>query len=104
MPSSVLDFPFDWVHLIASTQVASARCMLHSVTINSPATGASSVALHDVAAVGDILPANMIANITLNPALFVVPATLIYDCQCVNGLYVLFSAGITTEDITVSYR
>jgi len=104
MPSSVLDFPFDWIHLIASTQVVATRCMLHSVTLNHPATGASTVSLHDVAAVGDIAPANMIANITLDPALFVIPTTLAFDCQCINGLYVLFNAAITAEDITVSYR
>ena len=104
MPFNPVERPFLWQHLTASTQVITTRCVLHTVTINHPdAAAGAMVTLHDVAAVGDIAPGNMIANIALDSALFVIPNTLIYDVGCTNGLYALFSAGLTTADITVSY-
>ena len=105
MPYSVLERPFLWEHLIVSKQVISRPGTLHAVIINRPDVGASAlISIHDVAAVGDILPANMIANITMDDAFFVIPQTLVYDVGFLNGLYILFSAGMTTGDITISYR
>ena len=97
--------PFSWQHLTASAQVVARRCVLHTLTINHPDPAAGAmVTLHDVAAVGDIAPGNMIANIALDAAIFVIPNTLTFNVGCTNGLYALFSAGLTTADITVSYR
>lgn len=105
MPSSVLDFPYLWKHLIDTDQVSSARGTLHSVTINRPDVGGGAlITLYDVDDAGDIAPANMIANITMDDAFYVVPTTLIYDVELDNGLYILFSAGMTTGDITIAYR
>lgn len=105
MPWDPRGRPFLWKHLIASNQVSAIPGELHTITINRPDVGAGAlISVYDVAAVGDILPANMIANITMDDAFYVVPATLIYDVGYVNGLYILFSAGITTADITVSYK
>jgi len=105
MPYSVLERPFLWKHLIATTQVIARNGMLHTITINRPDVGAGAlISVYDVAAAADILPANMIANITMDDAFYVVPTTLIYDVTLVSGLYILFSAGITTVDITVSYK
>ena len=105
MPYDVNERPFDWIHLIDSAQVLIRSGVLHTITINRPDVGAGAlISVHDVADVGDILPANMVANITMDDAFFVIPMTLIYDVGLSNGLYVLFSAGMTTGDITVSYK
>jgi len=105
MPFNPLEYPYDWVHLIDSAQVITRCGTLHTITINRPDVGAGAlVTVHNVADVGDIAPANMIANITMDDAFFVIPTTLTYDVGCCNGIYVLFSAGMTTGDITVSYK
>jgi len=104
MPYNVTERPFSWIHLIDTAQVLTRPGTLHTITINRPDVGAGAlITVYDVADVGDILPTNMIANITMDDAFFVVPATLIYDVGFENGLYILFSAGMTTGDITVSY-
>ena len=105
MPYDVTERPFQWVHLIDTAQVLTRPGTLHTITINRPDVGAGAlVSVYDVAAAGDILPANMIANITMDDAFFVVPATLTYNLGFDTGLYILFSAGMTTGDITVSYK
>ena len=105
MPYDVLERPFQWVHLIDTAQVLTRPGTLHTITINRPDVGAGAlITVYDVAAAGDILPANMIANITMDDAFFVIPQTLIFDVGFTHGLYILFSAGMTTGDITVSYK
>lgn len=97
--------PHDWVHLIATSQVIARPCFLHTITINRPDVGAGAlVSVYNVAAVGDIAPANLVANITMDDAFYVIPQTLIYDVELNAGLYILFSAGMTTGDITISYK
>lgn len=105
MPYDVTERPFAWTHLIDTAQVLTRQGVLHTITINRPDVGNGAlISVYDVAAAGDILPANLIANITMDDAFFVVPTTLIYDVGFENGLYILFSAGMTTGDITVSYK
>jgi len=105
MPYNVIERPFQWVYLIVTTQILTRAGTLHTITINRPDVGAGAlISIYDVAAAGDILPTNMIANITMDDAFFVIPTTLIYDVGFTSGLYILFSAGITTGDITVSYK
>ena len=105
MPFSPVDRPFDWAHLIDTAQVATIPTMLHTITINRPDVGAGAlVTVYDVADAGDIAADRMVANIIMDDAFFVVPATLVYDVGLTYGLYVLFSAGMTTGDITVSYK
>lgn len=105
MPYDVTERPFQWVHLIDTTQVLARPGTLHTLTINRPDVGGGAlISVYDVADAGDILPANMIANITMDDAFFVIPQTLIYDIGFDDGLYILFSAGMTTGDITVSYK
>lgn len=105
MPNAVLDFSFPFQHLIASAQIRTGKGVLHSVVINRPDTLAgSNVALHDVADVGDIAAANMIATIIMDDAFYVIPTTLVYDLEYTTGLYALFSVGMTIGDLTVTYR
>jgi len=102
MPSSVLEFPFNWTHLTATNQVSTAKGTLHSITINRPdPEDDCTVTLYDSA---DGVTADIIAIIAMDSDLFVVPVTLTYDAELTNGLYVAFSAGFTLGDITVSWR
>jgi len=60
MPYNVLERPFDWVHLIDTSQVITRLGVLHTVTINRPDVGAGAlVTIYDVADADDILPANI---------------------------------------------
>ena len=105
MQFDVNERPYQWVHLIDTAQILTRCGTLHTITINRPDVGAGAlVTVYDVADAGDILPANMVANIIMDDAFFVIPNTLIYNVGLCNGLYILFSAGMTTGDITVSYK
>ena len=105
MPWSPTAYPFLGQYLDASAQVVARACHLESVTINQPDPAAGcTITLHDVADAGDIAPANIIARIAMDSALFVIPTTLMYDAELSNGLYVLFSAGFSVGNVTVSYR
>ena len=103
MPSSILEHPFLWTHLAESTQVLTTRGTLHTITINrGDAHAAGIVTVYDS---NDGVDAdNIIANIIMDTAVFVIPQTLIYDVEFVNGLYFEFDANFTTADLTVSYR
>ena len=104
MPYTPIERPFLWTHLIDTAQVLTVPCTLHTITINRPDVGAGAlITVYDVAAAADIDAAHMVANITMDDAFFVIPTTLVYDVGLVHGLYILFSAGMTTGDITVSY-
>jgi len=78
---------------------------LHTITINRPDPQAGARCdVYNVAAVGDIAPANLVASIAMDSALFVVPSTLVYDVELDAGLYVAFLAGMTIGDITINYK
>ena len=96
-----IDRPFDWNHVTATTQVKSGPGMLHSITINrgDPAA-ARFITIYD----GIGVTADIIANIVLDTAVFVIPQTLIYDCGFLTGLYVAFDGAVTLADLTVSYK
>lgn len=100
MTFSPLERPFDYKHLINTNQVASGPGMLHTITINRPDTTASAIiTVYD----GIGVTANIIAIIAMDAALFVIPATLVYDVGYLTGLYIVFSNAVTA-DITVSYK
>ena len=98
------DVPGLHKHLAASFQIKTGAGVLHSVVINRPDdTATATVTLHDAAAVGDIAAGNIIAIITMDKAVFVIPQTLQYKIAFTEGLYVLFSHTVGA-DITVSYN
>ncbi len=101
MPGPVLEHPFLWKHMAASGQVLGCRGALHTITINRPdATAGATITVYDsLTGTGSIL-----AIISVDKAIYVVPTTLIYDCELTTGLYLLFADGLTTADVTVSYR
>ena len=103
MPSSVLDYPFLYAHLTESTQLTTAKGTLHTVTINrGDAHAAGVITIYDSA--DGVDADNIIAILIMDTAVFVIPQTLIYDINYVNGLYLDFDEDFTTADITVSYR
>jgi len=95
------DRPFDWAHITATVQVKSGPGMLHSITINrgDPAVARFLTVYDGVGVTTDI-----IANIVLDTAVFVIPQTLIYDCGFLTGLYVAFDGAVTLADLTISYK
>lgn len=101
MPYSPIERPFSWRHLAATAQVASGPGMLHTITINrADATANGVITVYD----GIGVTANIIAIIIMDRALYVMPTTLIFDAGYLTGLYIAFGAGLTTADITVSYK
>jgi len=100
MPFTPVERPFKWQHLTETTQVSSIPGMLHTITINCPDTTAgATITVYD----GIGVTADIIAIITMDAALFVIPSTLIYDVEIDTGLYIVFSHEVTA-DITVSYN
>ena len=102
MPSSVLEHPFSWAHIMESTQLTITRGTLHTITINrGDGHAAGIITVYDSA---DGADTNIIANIIMDTAVFVIPQTLTYDVEYTHGLYFEFDAEFTTADITVSYK
>ena len=100
MPFDPLERPFDYKHLTDTFQVASTPGVLHSIVINRPdTTGGAIITVYD----GIGVTVNIIAIITMDDAVFVVPTTLVYDVGYLIGLYVVFSHAVAA-DITVSYK
>jgi len=101
MPFTPIERPFLWQHVTETTQVDSKPGILHTITINRPDAQADSIiTVYD----GIGITTDIIAIITVDAALFVIPTTLTYDVGYETGLYITFSDGITTADITVSYK
>ena len=91
--------------MIASGAVSIIPGILHTVTINrADAHAGGTVTLYDSIDAGGCDAAHMIANVIVDTAVYVIPTTLVYDCELTHGLYVAFDAGLTTTDITVSYK
>ena len=100
MTWSPIERPFCWAHLTDTLQVASAPGILHTITINRPdTTGGAIITVYD----GIGVTADIISIITMDKAVYVVPATLHYDVCYSAGLYLVFSHAVTA-DITVSYK
>ena len=101
MPFSPIERPFDWTHVTATAQVKTGPGMLHTITINrgDPAAG-RVVTIYD----GVGVTADIIAIITLDTALFVIPTTLHFDCGFLAGLYAAFDGAVTLADLTISYK
>jgi len=102
MANPIIEYGFRWTHLITTAQVSTSRGILHSITINRPDPHAGGVVTVYDSAAG--VTADIIAIIAMDSALFVVPATLIYDAEFLNGLYIAFDAATTLGDITVSWK
>ena len=101
MANPVTDFGYNWQHITGTTQVSVRPGILHSITINRPDPAAGcTITLYDSAAG---ITADIIAIIAMDSALFVIPTHLVMDAKLNNGLHVVFSAGFTLGDITVSF-
>ena len=99
MPNPVLDFGYRHQHLDDTALVKTGSGILHTITINRPdTTGGAIVTVYD----GIDNTGTVIAIITMDKAVFVVPVTLTYDVAFTTGLYFEFSHSVAA-DMTVSY-
>jgi|GEM_PF-1708090 len=100
MANPVIEFGYKHRHLAATATVWSGPGMLHTITINRPDTtaGATITVYDGVDATG-----TLIAVITMDQAVFVIPTTLEYDVRSSVGIHIVFSHAVTA-DITVSYN
>ena len=87
-------------HMAASGQVKAGAGTLHTVVINRPDTTAGAIITLFDSLDGT---GTVIAIITMDKAVYVVPTTLIYDVAFTTGLYALFSHEVSA-DITISYN
>jgi len=100
MANPVTEFGYKHKHLADSAAVIQKQGILHSVTINRPDnTAGAIITLYDSVDDSGVV----IAIITMDKAIFVVPVTLIYDVELAYGLYAKFSH-TDGSDITISYN
>jgi hypothetical protein len=97
---SVSDFPWKYAHVASDTQVSAGQCTLHGITVNGLTTAGDCTVYDNPAATG-----NVIAILHLDPttSISVQPITLIYDVQCLTGLYLDYDQSLVA-DLTVAYR
>ena len=101
MANPVIEYGFYHKHMTVTGAVTEVTGILHTVTINRPSATAGAICtIYD--SVDD--SGTVIAIITLDKAVYVVPTTLQYDVRLTYGLYAEFSdeqnAG---ADLTFSY-
>ena len=101
MANPVTDYGYFHKHLTVTGAVTEVTGILHTLTINRPsATAGAIMTLYD--SVDDT--GAVIAIITLDKAVYVVPTTLQYDVNLTNGLYAVFSDEVNAgADVTFSY-
>lgn len=100
MPNPIVDFPWDYQHVVASAQVKAGPCVLHTIAVNGLTTAGDVIVYDNPAAAVPI-----IAVIHLDPttSVSVQPITLTYDCKCENGLYLDYD-GTLAADLTVTSK
>lgn len=87
-------------HMAASGQVKGSAGVLLAVIINrADSTAGATITLYDSPSTGG----TVIAILSMDEAVYVIPTTLAYNLAFANGLYAEFSDEVTA-DITVSYR
>ena len=100
MPNPVADFPWEYSHVDSDTQVSAGPCVLHSIAVNGLTTAGDCTVYDNPAAAG-----NVIAILHLDPttSVSVQPITLLYDVECLTGLYLDYDATLAA-DLTVSFK
>ena len=100
MGNSVIDYPWKYSHVDADKQISVGPCILHSIVINGLTTAGDCIVYDNPAAAG-----NVIAVLHIDPAtsVSVQPITLLYDVECLTGLYLDYDATLAA-DLTVSYK
>jgi hypothetical protein len=98
--TGVTDTGFDYKHLTADGQVKAGKGMLHTVTINKPATTAGVITLYDsLTEVAPVIAAITVGLKTEGQGI----SCLVFDLAFQTGLYVGFDGTIVGADITVTY-
>lgn len=101
MPNPVIDFPWTYAHVAATTvpPVKTGPGVLHAINFNGM-TVVGVLEVYD----GVDNAGTVIAAITLDSAIHVScqPIALLYDCAFTVGLHLEFTAGLAA-DFTVTY-
>lgn len=101
MSNSVIDYPFDYAHCTADTQVCAHAGVLHTVTINGPATTAGKITLYDsLTETGTVIAVISVGLKSESQGI----SCLIFDTKFSTGLYAGFDGTIAGADITISYK
>lgn len=99
--NSAIDFPFGYKHCTADTQVCDHAGVLHTVTINGPATTAGKITLYDsLTEAGTVIAVITVGLKTESQG----TSCLIFDVAFSTGLYAGFDGTIVGADITISYK
>jgi len=102
MPNPVLDFPWDKVNVIATTdpEVRNGSCVLHSIVLNGM-TAVGDVSIYD----GIDNTGTLIGTLILRSAVQVScqPFTAIYDCEMKTGIHLEYDASFA-GNFTVTFK
>lgn len=97
---SAIDFPWDYAHVTADTEVKTVPCVLHSIVVNGLTTAGDATIYDNTEASGDVIG---VLHLDVTTSISVQPITLLYDVRCKTGLYIAFDQSLAA-DLTVSYK
>jgi len=101
MPNPIVDFPWNKVNVIATTdpEVCAGPCVLHSIIFNGM-TAVGDVAVYD----GIDNTGTLIGTLILRSNIHVScqPMTFIYDCKMTTGIHLQYD-GTFTGNFTVTF-
>lgn len=100
MPNPIVDFPWTYAHVAADAQVSSAPCVLHSIVVNGLTTAGDCTVYDDPAAAGNVIA---VLHLDATTSVSVQPITLLYDVECLTGLYLSYDATLAA-DLTVGFH
>ena len=100
MPNPTTDFPWKYTHVIADAQVSAGPCVLHTIVVNGLTTAGDCIIYDNPAGAGNVIG---VLHLDLTTSVSVQPVPLIYDCECLTGLYLEFDATLAA-DLTVTWR
>ena len=98
---SVIDFPWEYAHVISDTLVKTGKGVLHSIVVNGLTTAGDATLYDNIEAAGTAI----IGILHLDPttSISVQPITLLYDVEFKTGLYIDCSQNLVA-DLTISYK
>ena len=97
---SVIDFPWEYAHVISDTAVKSGQGVLHSIVLNGLTTAGDATVYDNTAGSGTVIA---VLHLNTTTSISVQPITLLYDVEFKTGLYVEFDDNLVA-DLTVSYK
>ena len=100
MSNSVIDYPWDPVHVDESTLVHTGQGVLHNIVLNGLTTAGDITVYDGVDATGTVLA---VLHLNTTTSISVQPITLSYDCQVWTGIYIAYDDNVAA-DLTVTHK